>query len=51
MSHLSEFISWGNLILKLFIKNVLSLKTKKYCQLCIDYESNKYILNNFFEKV
>ena len=28
-SHLSMFISWGDLIVKLFIKNVLLLKDKK----------------------
>ena len=50
--HLSEFISWGDLIVKLFIKNIFkktgddySLKTKKkYLQLCIGYELNTYIL-------
>ena len=25
-----------------------SIKKKNYCQLCIDYESNKYILKFFF---
>ena len=33
------------------IGNNYSLKSKKNCsQLCIDYESNKYILNIFFKK-
>ena len=38
-----------------FLKNIgnyysLKINLKKYCQLCIDYRSNKFILKNFFKK-